>query len=223
MNSLHLSKRLQALANMIDDNITVYDVGCDHAYLDIYLTLYKHNKCIAIDAKKSVVSIAKNNISKFNLNIPVLLNDGLEELNVSKNSLVVIAGMGTRTILKILKDKDISNVLIQSNDDLPHLRKMLSIWGYKITREEVIYDNKYYYVFIKAIRGNISYTKEQVLLGPLLMLDPSNQIYIMYLNHLSKKYIKMINNVPKEFISEKEELLNNSKIIDNYLYNCTKK
>ena len=124
---------------------------------------------------------------------------------------------------EILKDKDISNVLIQSNDDLPHLRKMLSIWGYKITREEVIYDNKYYYVFIKAIRGNISYTKEQLLLGPLLMLDPSNQIYIMYLNHLSKKYIKMINNVPKEFISEKEELLNNSKIIDNYLYNCTKK
>lgn len=217
MNSLHLSKRLQTLASMIDDNITVYDVGCDHAYLDIYLTLYKNNECIAIDSKDAVIKIAKDNVNKYKLNIPVVLNDGLRNINVKKHSLVVIAGMGTRTILKILQEKPTCNLLIQSNDDLPLLRKTLSDWGYKIIDEKVEYENNYYYVFIKFTIGNSNYTKKELLLGPILMNTSNNLTYIDYLHNLNKKYHKMLSNVPKEFLSDKSELLESIEIIEKYL------
>lgn len=217
MNNLNLSKRLETLISMIDDNVTVYDIGCDHAYLDIYLTLYKHNKCIPIDAKKSVVEIAKKNIAKFNLDIEVLLNDGINNLNIPDNALVVIAGMGTRNILKILKDKNVNNVLIQSNDDLPLLRKTISNWGYKIIKEKVVFDNDYYYVFIKITKGFSSYSNEQLLLGPYLMQENSNLVYINYIKYLLKKYKRMIASVPKEFLQSKRELLSNCQILTDYL------
>ena len=37
---MKLSKRLEVIANLVDTK-RVIDVGCDHGYLDIYLTLYK--------------------------------------------------------------------------------------------------------------------------------------------------------------------------------------
>ena len=40
-----LSKRLEAVATLVDVGKRVIDVGCDHAYLDIYLTLNNENKC----------------------------------------------------------------------------------------------------------------------------------------------------------------------------------
>ena len=38
---MNISNRLKTIADMIDSNYHVIDVGCDHALLDIYLTLNK--------------------------------------------------------------------------------------------------------------------------------------------------------------------------------------
>ena len=46
-----LSKRLEIVATLVDVGSRVIDVGCDHAYLDIYLTKNNNNKCIATDIK----------------------------------------------------------------------------------------------------------------------------------------------------------------------------
>ena len=56
---MNLSKRLEAVATLVDLDVTVIDVGCDHAYLDIYLTLNNNNKCIATDINKNALAIAK--------------------------------------------------------------------------------------------------------------------------------------------------------------------
>ena len=62
-----LSSRLEAVATLVDINARVIDVGCDHAYLDIYLTMNNGNKCIATDINKNALEIAKKNIKKYNL------------------------------------------------------------------------------------------------------------------------------------------------------------
>ena len=34
---INLSKRLKEIANLMDKNSVIADIGCDHALLDIYL------------------------------------------------------------------------------------------------------------------------------------------------------------------------------------------
>lgn len=216
MNNI-ISNRLYTIASMIEHGKIVYDVGCDHAYLDIYLTLNNSNTCYAIDIRKPVVQIAKKNIEKFNLNIPVLLNNGIDNIDIKNNSIVVIAGMGTRTILKILKDKFVDELLIQSNDDLPLLRQKLSNWGYKIIDEQIVFENKYFYILIKFIKGKSQYTKEELLLGPILMQHKNNVLYLQYLTYLIDKLDKMLVNVPDINYENKNRLLNNKNIILKYL------
>ena len=116
---MNLSKRLQAVATLVDIKSRVIDVGCDHAYLDIYLTLNNENKCIASDINKNALDIAKKNIKKYNLEekIETKLTNGLTGIRVRKTDNIVISGMGTFTILDILKTNKLSNTLIISSNN----------------------------------------------------------------------------------------------------------
>ena len=58
-----LYKRLKAITEYIEEGVRVIDVGCDHALLDIYLTLEKKNKCIASDMNLKVLAKTKEMIS----------------------------------------------------------------------------------------------------------------------------------------------------------------
>ena len=209
-----LSKRLFAITEMIEDGKVVYDVGCDHAYLDIYLTLYRNNiTCYAIDVRPSVIKIAKENIKNAGLTIPVILNNGLENIEICDNSIVVLAGMGTRTILKIIQNKHIPEMIIQSNDDLFSLRKELMNAGYKIIEEKLIFEFGYYYVFIKAIFENkIEYSYEELLVGPILH-QKRDCLFNGYLHSQLEKYNKMLNDIPIDFIKKRETIEKNINII----------
>ena len=64
---MKLTKRLNEIVSLIDEGTNVIDIGCDHALLDIYLTLNKKNKCIAADINKNALESAIKNIKKYNL------------------------------------------------------------------------------------------------------------------------------------------------------------
>ena len=80
---MNLSKRLEAVATLVDIGTNVIDVGCDHAYLDIYLTLNNENKCIATDINENALNMAKSNIKKYKLSkkIKTILTDGLQGID----------------------------------------------------------------------------------------------------------------------------------------------
>ena len=142
---MNLSKRLEAVATLVDINSRVIDVGCDHAYLDIYLTLNNSNKCIATDINKNALEIAKKNIKKYNLEdkIETKLTNGLTDIKVNKKDNIVISGMGTFTILEILKTNKLSNTLIiSSNNNIDILRREVINLGYYIDSEIFIIDKK---------------------------------------------------------------------------------
>lgn len=197
MNNL-LTKRLEAIANLVDDGKVVYDVGCDHAYLDIYLNKERLMKCYAIDNRPNVVKIAEDNVKKYNASIPVILNNGINNIELEKNSVIVLAGMGTRNIIKIIENKNIEQMILQSNDDLYELRKYLSNNGYKIIDEVVVFEFGYYYVLIKCQQGSANYSEEELFLGPILM-NKKDRLYIQYLEFLIKRYDKMISTIPTNF------------------------
>ena len=168
---MHLNRRLLLLASLVPKGDVVYDIGCDHALLDIFLTLYNQNRCYAIDQKESALKMARKNIAKYQVEekIKVLCQSGFADMEIEEGS-VVLAGMGTRTILDILKGKEeapLKKLIIQTNNDYEILRREMMQRGYKITEEHVLLDNKIWYVFLVFERGISNYSVYELKFGPL--------------------------------------------------------
>ena len=114
-----ISKRLELVASYIKDNSKIIDIGCDHGLLSIYLAKkYKNINIIASDVNKNALSSAINNIkeSKLEDRIETRLGSGLEVVSSDEIDTVVIAGMGSNTIVGILKYsrdklKNVNNII----------------------------------------------------------------------------------------------------------------
>ena len=194
---MKLQNRLKAVATLVDMKKRVIDVGCDHAYLSICLTLNNENKVIATDINKNALENAKKNIKRFHLSrkIATKLTDGLKGINVRSDDNIVICGMGTHTILQILETNKLSNTLIiSSNNDIELLREKVIDKGYYIDSEIFIIENNIGYVIIKFLKSYKKYTKKDILYGPILRKNSA------YKNYLVNNYKKILKNIPKKKI-----------------------
>ena len=169
----------------------VYDIGCDHALLDIYLTLYKNCRCVCYDVNKSIIDRANKNIDKYNLTGKISTNvgSGFYNMNLNSDSVVVLSGMGTSTILKILNVNRVNTIICQTNTDLFILRKTVCEYGYYISDEKLVFDNNRYYVSIKFCKGYHSYSYEEYLLGPILIRNNVK----LFKEYVSCLYLKNLN------------------------------
>ena len=148
-----LSKRLKTIADLIPNNSKVIDIGADHALLDIYLTKEKNCQCLATDISKKCIEKALNNIQKYQVNVDTLVTNGLEGIDLH-DEIIVSAGMGSHTILKILNKKITNDLIISSQRDIPLLRKKLKHKGYRIYQEKIIKDNHFYVItYFKYKKG----------------------------------------------------------------------
>ena len=102
-----LSLRLKKILSLLDSQDKVVDIGCDHGYLGIYAIKEELVKSIILtDIKESALSMARKNVKNSNLDIPLIVSDGLNNINASDINTVVVSGMGTSTILHILNNKE---------------------------------------------------------------------------------------------------------------------
>ena len=200
------SKRLLAIASLIDKDDVVVDIGCDHAYLDIYMAELGCN-CVAIDVRKTVIENAESNViqSGFQNKIKVILNNGLENITIEEDATVVLSGLGTKTILKIIGDKKLKQIIIQSNDDLYLLRKAMIDKGYSIVDEKIIFEDNKYYVIINFRIGSVTYSDEKLLLGPVL-LQNKDEIFISYLKDKLEHFNKVLLQIPEHYSERKKQV-----------------
>lgn len=204
---MNISKRLLTIANMVDANYNVIDVGCDHALLDIYLTINKGIKCIAIDNKEKVLEYSKKNIQEYNLEnkIKLLFNDGLDNVNINNNDIVVLAGLGTKTILNIIRNKNIRHLIVQSNDDVYALRSGLVHLGFKIVDEQIVYEKRKYYIIIRLVKEKSKYSIKELEYGPVL-LQKNSKVFVNYLNDRVDYFKNLLTNIPNKFLLKKMSL-----------------
>ena len=90
-----LSKRLEVVANYINDNSKIIDIGCDHGLLSIYLAnKYNNINMIASDVNKNALASAIKNIKEAGLEdrIDTRLGNGLEVVSPGEIDTIVIAG-----------------------------------------------------------------------------------------------------------------------------------
>ena len=179
---IKISKRLKSIADFIDDNSNIVDIGCDHGLLDIYLYQNKKNiNIVASDINKNALNNAIKNIKKEKLEkkIKTVLSNGLDNIDTTNIDTIIISGMGTHTIVGILynnlsKLKNIKTLIIQSNNDLDFLRYKLKKIGFIITKEQLVSDSNIIYTIIKFNKGHKFYTKKQIYLGPYLLKENSS-------------------------------------------------
>ncbi len=181
------SLRLETIASFVEPEDKVIDIGCDHAYLPIFLIQKKIcQKVIASDIHEEALKIARKNIEKNHLmeEIPLYLSDGLKNVPDKDINTIIIAGMGTNTILHILSSLDpfsIDKLIIQANNDLPLLRKELRKKKFFLQKEKIVYEKNHYYIIGIYSKNARRLTSKEKYFGPY---DASNHgYYISLYNH----------------------------------------
>ena len=191
-----ISRRLKSIAGLVCSEDKIIDVGCDHALLDIYLIKQKIVDTIIVsDSNKNALNNGIKNISKHKLTkkIDARLGYGIEVADESLDT-VIISGMGTGTIIKILSHPNLKyfkKLIIQANNEHYLLRRFVTLKGYYIAHESVVYDKGRYYINIVFNKGQKKYSNKELFYGPILMY--ANKDYYEY---LLKKQLAILNNVP---------------------------
>lgn len=210
---IKLSKRLLSIANLVEDNSRVADIGCDHGLVSIYLAMNRQNiNVIASDINQHALDNAIKNINKYHLEdkIKVCLSNGLDNIN-DKIDTIIISGMGGHTIVDILinnqeKLNPVNNIIIQSNNDIEYVRRKIVKLGYYIKKEELILDKNIYYTVILFNKGKKKYTNKEYYFGPILLKE-NNKIFIERKNKEYTKLVNIKNNIPKRKLITRFKLL----------------
>lgn len=185
-----LSLRLQKIADFVNKGEIIIDVGTDHAFVPIYLMEKKIvSVAYASDISEKALLIAKNNIEKHQLEnkIKLFLADGLQNINETFN-VVIIAGLGASSIIKIVENNLKYSFIISSNNHEELIRSYFYNHGYYLLKEEDIYEKNHYYVIMRFEKGIKKISQKEILFGKNLSKD-------YYLNIL-KKYQTIIKKVP---------------------------
>lgn len=232
---MQLSRRLKAVADSVTKGNRVADVGCDHAYISIYLV---ENDIapyvIAMDVNKGPLSRAKENIKrrKYEDKIETRLSDGLEKMVPEEADTVLLAGMGGVLMIKILDEgKDVvssaKELVLQPQSEIPLVRKYMHSIGYKIKEEQILMDEGKYYVVIKAIKeDNIEvYEKEVFYQYGKLLLEEGSALLLEFLQNEKRVKTEVMKTL-KENPSEKslkrlEEILTEVMYIDEAIAYCS--
>lgn len=155
---MQLSERLQAVVNLVTKGAKIADIGCDHAYLSIYMVEQNLvSKVIAMDVNKGPLERAKKNIKRCHLEqqIDTRLSDGLQALEPGEVDTLLIAGMGGALMQRILTGKkevlaQIKELVLQPQSEVRDIRIFLEDLGFCIIEEDMVIDDGKYYVMLKA-------------------------------------------------------------------------
>ncbi len=191
--SIVLSKRLQAIANMVPKCSVAADIGTDHGYLPVWLL--ENNVCataIAADINAGPLSKAKETALNYNVSsrVSFRLCNGLADICESETDVIIIAGMGGETIEGILSAAPwtkAKTLVIQPQSKIPELRRWLSRNGYSVESAALVYDASRYYVVWRVTAGE---ENEPNLLNShidKLLIANKDPLLIGYLRHLISK------------------------------------
>lgn len=187
---MKLSKRLQAVADLVSEGMRIADIGTDHGYIPIYLV--ETGKCpnaIAMDVNKGPLLRATEHIEEEGLTDKILtrLSDGLSALQPGECDAAVIAGMGGALVIKILEEgktcaKSLKELILQPQSELSKVRAYLCENGYHIIGEDMVEEDGKFYPMMKVVSGNNdSYTPIELLYGKYL-LEGKHPVLLQYLD-----------------------------------------
>ena len=177
MSNLKLSKRLAAAAELVREGVFIADVGTDHAYLPIALTLDGRIRgAVASDVNKGPVERARGHVASYGLNkkIEVCLADGLCGIEKYSPEDIFILGMGGELIVAILsrapwiRERG-KRLILQPMTHPEAVRRFLYSAGFEIIDETIVRDDKIYQIICAEYTGAVasSVTELELMFGSL--------------------------------------------------------
>lgn len=197
---MELTQRLAAVAEFVPPGVVVADIGTDHAYLPVYLV--QTGKCprvIATDLNEKPYQSARLSVAVRELGraVDVRLGDGLHSLSPGEAEVVVIAGMGGGTMIRILESSPgvlawVRRLVLQPMADAGDLRLWLADNGWRIAGEKLVEEEGRIYPVLAAEPG-VEGEKDRFRLevGPRLVED-SNPLLVTYLEKIKSDYQRML-------------------------------
>ena len=130
---MELSKRLQAVADLVTPGLRIADIGTDHAYVPVYLLSEGKNPSgIAMDINVGPLERARKHIGELLTDgeLKTRLSDGMKELKTGEVQCAVIAGMGGGLVIKILSESrevadSLQECVLQPQSELEKVRTFL--------------------------------------------------------------------------------------------------
>lgn len=220
---MKINDRLKHIGDLVEANSFCLDIGCDHAFLDIYLVKQNKNiKAIASDIAEGPVKQARENIKREGLEkkIEVRLGNGLDTYSDEVNT-VIISGMGGRNMIGIFKNnmkvlKKIDTIIVSPNNYQIDVKKFLTKNGFYIDDEELVKEKKFIYQIIKFKRGRKHYTRKEFFFGPVLLKKKGNLFEEYYKREKLSREI-LISILPKNYRYKKFITKREIKIIEKEL------
>ena len=204
---MELSKRLQAVADLVSEGLVVADVGTDHGYIPIYLIETKKSpKAFAMDVNKGPLLRAKEHIAEHGLEtrIETRLSDGVRALQKGECDCVVVAGMGGALTIKIMEEgKDIFRSLkefvLQPQSELQKVRAYLCENAYFIAEENMVLEDGKFYPMFRVINGQSQEYQAIELCYGKLLLEQKNAVLKNFLE--KEKAVKelILSNLEQSF------------------------
>jgi len=209
---MSLSKRLQAIFDLVEDGASLADIGSDHGKLVVELAKTKKcRKLFCNDNKIGPYNILKSNVLAYNNVIEVSLSDGLEEVPPDVDT-VVIAGMGGELIVGILRKNlevlnHVETLILAPNSVTPLVRQEVCKLGYYIANEKVVFE-RHFYEIICFKKGHQEYNDDEYRFGPVLLKNRPELFINMLKSQREKLELilqKNITQVKKNEIKEEIE------------------
>lgn len=172
-----LSERMLRTAGYVSRGNRTADVGCDHAYTSIYLVEQGiAPQVIAMDVNAGPLARAKENVRKFGVEgkIDLRLSDGLAKLLPGEADTVLIGGMGGPLMERILTAypetvATVKELVLQPQSEIAGFRRFVQNIGFRITEEDMLFEDGKYYTILRAEHGNEApWTEEEYLYGKYL-------------------------------------------------------
>lgn len=202
---MKINDRLKKIGDLVEANSFCLDVGCDHAFLDIYLVQKDKNiRAVASDVAEGPLSHARENIKRYHLEdkIECRLGNGLDTYSDGIDT-IIISGMGGRSMIAIFKShmevlKKVDTIILSPNNYQIDVKKFLCKHKFYLQNEELVKDGKYIYQILVFKKGKKRYTRKQYFFGPVLLEKKGKLFEEYYKRELVSREI-LIKVLPKNY------------------------
>ena len=202
---MKINDRLKKIGDLVEANSFCVDVGCDHAFLDIYLVQRGENiKAIASDVKEGPLNHARENIKKYHLEdkIECRLGNGLDTYSDYVDT-IIISGLGGRSMIGIFKShlevlKKVNTIILSPNNYQEDVKRFLCKHHFYLSNEELVKEGKFIYQILVFSRGKRRYSRKEYFFGPVLLEKKGKLFDEYYKRELVSREI-LIKVLPKNY------------------------